>query len=70
MLDPHLSKLRAIKRLRSGGMAWAKIARRFSVTGPTAKKLWLEAIALQKRGKLFEDINAAEYEDELERRVL
>ena len=70
MLDPHLSDLRAIKRLRSGGMSWAKIAPRFGVTGPTAAKMWREAIDLQKRGKLFEDVNAAEYEDKLERQAI
>ena len=59
-IDPHLAELRRAKSLRLGGMSYAKIGKRLSVTGPTAKKMIAEANALRVNGMLYADMNLEE----------
>lgn len=63
MPDPNLAELRLIKRLRTGGASFARIAAETGVSPPTAKKRWQEAIRLMQAGQLNADLDAASNAD-------
>jgi len=58
MKNPHLEKLRRAKRMRTGGMPFAKIAEALGVTDPTARAWVKEAHLKQKLGTLFVDMDS------------
>jgi len=68
MRDPHLERLRRAKRMRTGGMTYAKIAEAVAVpNAATARNMVIEAHKLMKASKLFADLNNEESVDLYER---